>query len=262
MDVILLDELSEKIDSIGTLVENTSVSSLIGSTSDTGGTTTAGSVMGKLNSLLAMNTNHGSQEFASSGTWTAPEGVYQVYVVACGGSGGGGGGGTTSYVNQYVYDYGEVTRYAGTGGSGSVSEVISALINISPQTAYSITIGAAGTAGKAGAAGGAGGATKFGNILTVNGGYGGYNGKSATLGNGYDAQNGSGGYGGQASSSVSGKYITIFLKPSVSGNDGQSGTSNATGGASVSNGISSSGKGGTMAAAGTAGGKGYVKIIW
>ena len=211
MDVIVLDELSSKIDSINTSIENTNVNSLIGSTSDTGGTATAGSVMGKLNALLSANTNHGSQEFASSGTWTAPEGVYQVYIVACGGSGGGGGGGTTSYINQYIYDYGEVTRYAGTGGSGSVSEVISALIDVSPQTAYSITIGAAGTAGKAGAAGGAGGATKFGNILTINGGYGGYNGTSATLGNGYDAKNGSGGSGGQTSSSVSGKYITTFL---------------------------------------------------
>ena len=113
MDVIVLDELSSKIDSINTSIENTSVTSLIGSTSDTGGTTTAGSVMGKLNALLSTNANHGSQTFTSSGTWIAPEGVYMAYVTAVGG-GGGGGGDLPSGIYLTVPDEPAPCTYGGT----------------------------------------------------------------------------------------------------------------------------------------------------
>lgn len=76
------------------------------------------------------------QYFTSSGTWTCPEGITSILIIACGGGSGGSAGfaGTFDYVN----DYGPV-------GINAI-QVISTLIVI-PGTVYTIIIGAGGIGG-------------------------------------------------------------------------------------------------------------------
>ena len=161
------------------------LSSLIGTTSDTGGTDSAGTVMAKLNGLYP-NRLHGYQEFTTAGTftWTCPEGVKTVYVTGYGGTGGGGGGGAGK---DSFWRYGR----SGRGGSGGgVGPAIRCSVPVTPGETYTIVVGAAGKAGsagkepeKAGSNGGNGGDTKFGSAVTIPGGYGG---KGGGGGNGSD----------------------------------------------------------------------------
>ena len=84
------------------------------------------------------------QEFTTSGTWTAPSGVNTVEVLAVAGGGGGGGGGcsmggTGSLGNTTARPSG---RGGGGGGGG---EVVLRRLSVTPNTAYTVTIGAGGT---------------------------------------------------------------------------------------------------------------------
>lgn len=103
---------------------------------------------------------HGVQVFTSAGTFVVPEGVYVIYVTACGGGGGGGGG-------YYDGDY-----YNGGHGGNGAEAVIRKPVAVNPGDSIPITIGAGGTASAYGSQkpGGAGGATKIGTLLTLLGG--------------------------------------------------------------------------------------------
>lgn len=67
------------------------------------------------------------EEFLSSGTWTAPEGVTEVIVMGCGGGGGGAG-----WLNV-----------GGTGGHGAPLSI--GFVTVVPGTIYNITVGAGGS---------------------------------------------------------------------------------------------------------------------
>jgi hypothetical protein len=100
-------------------------------------------------------------EFSSSGSWTVPNNVSKILVVAVGGGGGGGGGTSSS---------------GGEGGYSGHSSVI--LLTVSPGETLTITIGAGGAGGSGTNTGGTGGNTVItgsvsGTLLTVNGGIGG-----------------------------------------------------------------------------------------
>lgn len=84
------------------------------------------------------------QDFTSSGTWTAPSGVYSAKFLVVGA--GGGGGGTTQLVTEYAM--------GGGAGGGAVKQID---LSVTPGTSYTITIGAKGTGGSGAAAGGSGG---------------------------------------------------------------------------------------------------------
>lgn len=92
-------------------------------------------------------------------TWVCPQNITRVSVRGRGG--GGGGGGST----------GAGTYGAGGGSGGSYFQGTFA---VSPNTAYSIIVGAGGSGGSAaGSNGGGGGATSFGALATAPGGNGG-----------------------------------------------------------------------------------------
>ena len=242
-DVITLNEIDEvknlvginnTEDANGTLSQKSTaifnfVKSRIGAPTDGGGTTQQGSVMAKLNAVLNQNLSHGTQTFTSSGTWTCPEGVGVIYVTASGGAGGGGGGGgghKVSYSSNYHSG-------GGGGGSGSVPNAITAIIPVAQNTSYTITIGAGGqggaggakgsvsnTAGAAGSSGKAGGDTKFGNVLTAKGGFGGNYGRASST------NAGSSGFSNASSTTSISSVATTSVLISVLG--GASGKAGAT----------------------------------
>lgn len=103
------------------------------------------------------------KEFLSSGTWTCPAGVTTVLVWGMGGGAGGGGGqnGTSAFGGS-----------GGYGGGGTVLQP--AIIDVVPNTTYTITIGDGGAGGlnqsrfsqEDNARGDAGGNTTFGGLFT------------------------------------------------------------------------------------------------
>lgn len=95
--------------------------------------------------------------FLTSGTWTCPAGVTKILVSAMGGGSGGNGGQNASSLSS-----------GGSGGNGGNAVVLQTVIlDVVPDTTYTITIGAGGTAGAAsGGVGGAGGNTSFGALMT------------------------------------------------------------------------------------------------
>lgn len=225
----ILDELNENIDS---------AKSLIGSTKDTGGTTTAGTEMAKLNKLLTINTSHGTKTFTSSGTWTCPEGVSMVYVTAVGGGGGGGGGAGASPTTSYSNSSREYITSGGGGGGGGGGQFIHSVVGVTAGTSYSVTIGAAGSAGTAGistngysatvptngGAGGNGGTTKFGNLVAASGGGGGGGGSIGIRSNNSILYYGNPGAGG------AGTGIGEFITGMISWINGVNGISGTVGG--------------------------------
>lgn len=191
--VILLDELSEKIENINANLTNTigvditsikssvsainnlvatnntasttgilsqKLTSIINNTATNNTASKTGILSQKLAYLIAQNEAHGSvgRTTAGSQSWTCPAGVYYVYVSMGGSSGGGGGG--RSYYNSYA-----------DGGAGGSGQVISCIISVTPGTSYTLTVGAAGVTGSTD--GTAGGATSFGSLLSISGGAGG-----------------------------------------------------------------------------------------
>lgn len=116
-------------------------------------------VINTLKNFLNTNlvTNHGSQVFTSSGTFTVPAGVYSIRVIA---AGGGGGGGFSDTVNG-----------AGGAGGGGAS-CIDRRFAVTPGQQIAITIGASGSGASTNANAGNGGATVVGTLITVPGGKG------------------------------------------------------------------------------------------
>ena len=95
--------------------------------------------------------------FTASGTWTCPAGVDKVFVRLFGGGGGGGG---LNEDNNYI-----------TGGGGGGGYMAYSALNVTPNSNYTVTIGAGG-AGTSSGNGGTGGVTSFGILLSANGGSG------------------------------------------------------------------------------------------
>lgn len=97
---------------------------------------------------------------AGTYTWTCPAGVTKARVTVA----GGGGGSAT----KYLWGGGKL-HYA--GGSG---ELITTMVDVTPNTSYNITVGAGGafaTAGTSGSAtAGDGGASSFGSLFSRGGG--------------------------------------------------------------------------------------------
>lgn len=289
-----MDLLSENI--INTL---TPIVGVLGTTSDMGGTSSTGTVMAKLNTLLRINTAHGSVEFTTAGTrnWTCPEGVWQVYFIAFGGSGGGGGGGGGAYKSSGEY---YATKATG-GGSGAAGGVSIGMIETVPGKTYTITVGGAGAAGSAGEKkasdssfiggdggnGGNGGDTKLDNVILAKGGGGGAGGKGSNEGG--KEPNTINDVAGAAGGSVLNFSLSTVLYEKSNGIKGNAGTGcnkfltsasinyyeGTSGGGAVTNSHGKSsgagGKGGTMhrtissitsGSKGSAGSAGYLKFIW
>lgn len=101
------------------------------------------------------------QEFNANGSWTCPAGVTQVLVYGMGGGAGGGGGANAT------------SSAGGSGGYGGMGCVLQPVIlNVTPNTTYSITIGSGGAGGTnsaigspATSLGGAGTNTSFGALM-------------------------------------------------------------------------------------------------
>ena len=293
MDALLLGELTDILGSLSTDsdTKHEEIKSLLNT------------IDANVDSLVANNTAHGSQTYSIAGsyTWTAPEGVNMVYVVATAGTGGGGGGAGGNGCGKDTN-----TPLAAGGGSGGCSQVITAICGVTPKNSYTIVIGAGGTGGAggsasssgtngyfgtAGTAGGAGGQTKFGSMLIINGASGGEGGKVGSIANANNDYKGPtaaevsvGGAGGLLSTSslchilhtydaVKGKNCaTPALQTSYYS---QAGTAGGAAVRTILNRSSGAGGGGGMTAsdysyaphrtdgtAGSAGSCGYMYIIW
>lgn len=109
--------------------------------------------------------------FATSGEWTCPDFVDEVYVQAFGGGGGGGGG-----ANRI--DIGSLYNCSGGGGGGG-GHMATGAVRVTPGTKYTFTIGAGGNGGAAAGSsasatnGSDGGATTFISVSAAGGSGGG-----------------------------------------------------------------------------------------
>ncbi len=103
------------------------------------------------------------QTFNSSGSWTCPAGITKVILWGMGGGAGGGGGQNAT------------ASAGGNGGYGGAGVALQmAIVDVVPNTTYTITIGAGGTGGPNNATaatskGTAGGDTSFGALFTWKG---------------------------------------------------------------------------------------------
>lgn len=184
-------------------------------------------------------TAQSSQVFTADGTFTAPTGIYTVYVTMTGGGGGGGG--------SYGGDSG--------GGGGSAAYVSHMILPVTPGNSYSVTVGAAGTYGASGAWGGTGGNSTFQNdygTITVNGGDGGGGPTYGWSAGAAGGASGSDNFVGQAGSGSSGgaAYYDQLTHAGYAGGQGQSGSGNDAAGGGASNPFGKGGVGGICAAQG------------
>ena len=144
-----------------------------------------------------------------SGTWSPPEDmtVPKVRVLMAGGGGGGAEGG---------------------GGGGGY--VIDETVEIDPDSTYAIVIGAGGAASSDGGSGGDGSPSKFGTILTAQGGSGA---TAESGGSGYSGGGGGGGSLGPGGNGSKGPSSDLVATPGVYGGGGGGGYSRAPGGDGV-----------------------------
>lgn len=99
-----------------------------------------------------------NQRFTSSGSWTCPAGVSQIIVWGMGGANGGQAGG----------DYDGGADFGGRGGIAT--NLLPTVLDVVPNTVYTVTIGAGGAGGASdGDAGADGGDTSFGALMVWEG---------------------------------------------------------------------------------------------
>lgn len=172
------------------------------------------------------------QVFTSSGTFTVPGGVSQLYVSAVAGGGGAGGGAGSAGATSSVGG-------GGGGGGGAGQSAQRQLLSVTPGQVISVSIGAGGGGGGGGAAsgtaggtGGAGSNTVIGTITLAGGGGGAAGGPltSNVVGGGGAGGGGGSGYPG--------------------GSDGTDGNYTGNGGASGSSPFGGGGKSGRAASTG------------
>lgn len=162
--------------------------------------------------------------FTSSGNWTAPPTVTSVqYLIAAGGGGGGG------------------AQAPAGGGAGGAGGYLSGTVSVTPNTTYTVTVGAGGATGNFSSNGGQGGNSSFSPVGTATGG--GYGGQGIGTGNGSGNAGGSGGSGGGGGGSGYGGGASGGSGTSGQGNSGGSGSISGGGGG----GAGSSGGGGGSA---------------
>jgi hypothetical protein len=225
----------------------------IGATGDTGGSATAGTVMGKLNKAITdittidgiidtINTNtagnntHGTQTYSTAGTytWTCPSNVKQVVVTVVGGGGGGGGG---SKGDEDAYSTSGKCASGASGGSGGSGCCITALHPVTPGTGYTVVVGAGGAGGAISglssttdyvyAGNGAnGGYSRFGDVRAA----GGLGGKGAACGivygnTSFTIYSSKGGTKGGAAGRNVYTGVTLFYGGGAAGTDGVAGPS-------------------------------------
>lgn len=135
-------------------------------TAATGTNTTQIATTAFVTSAMSGGSAGGSATFTASGTWTCPAGVYTAFVRVLGGGAGGGG---------------KQANYTNPGGGGGSAVENTAVVKVTPGTAYTITIGAGG-AGSTSKGGDGGNSSALG-ILGY-GGNGGGGGSSGTDGAG------------------------------------------------------------------------------
>ena len=270
----------------------------IGETDDTGGSTVAGTVMAKLNTLIdqddvqsnKLNTvltilGSGVAEYTSPGNYQLeiPAGITKIKVTACGGGGGGGdkasgrsgcgggGGGGAAIVNQeYTLEGTAATQLNITVGSGGSrnnnggATVIGNLVTLAGGKAGSGNSGSnvqasGGAAG--GTGGGAGGYGKAGEGISVTS-QAGTNGVSGTGGSGRtansDGNNAAGGGGGGSLGNGGAGAFIVGDRSDIA--EAVKGSRGGGGGGGAYAYISSGwGSASKLAASG---GSGYVKIEW
>lgn len=110
--------------------------------------------------------NHKYEIFETAGShqYTVPEGVFKIYIAAC----GGGAGGTGAAGDRYS----SLTSVNGAGGGGGAA-VLNYEILVNPGDILNITVGAGGAGGVTSdnpTAGANGGDTIIGNYITLKGG--------------------------------------------------------------------------------------------
>lgn len=195
------------------------------------------------------------KEFTSSGSWTCPAGVTKILTIGCGGGAGGSG--------------------ALTAEAGGGSEAVLHVVDVVPNTSYTITIGAGG-AGVTTGDGGRGTDTTLGALVTWNRAgdirstepYAG-SGMTQTYRDG-DYGNGCGGGPAGGLGQVGGPSNRFDGGAAVgsdpgggAGGFGDGGDANST--ANGTSGAANSGAGGGATSApytGGSGGTGYLQIIW
>lgn len=155
-----------------------------------------------------------AEAFSASGTFTAPTGVTKVFLTMVGGGAGGSGN------NGAI---------AGSGGGGA--EGVRRLgYNVTPLSAYTVTIGAGGAGGNGNAVGSAGGSTIFNDggtkPITVLGGQPGATQATASATSGLSSPNTAGGTGGNGGGSAGGGGVMSV----VGGASGAGGNGAAAGG--------------------------------
>nr|DAU66767.1 MAG TPA: hypothetical protein [Caudoviricetes sp.] len=228
----------------------------IGETNDTGGTSTAGSVMGKLNGLFrSINSGYDTSyympldqliaaatgylpdtnivEYTSPGQYSLniPYGCSKIKVSACGA--GGGGALCTSAISE-----------ASCGGGGAGQCIKDVEYNVEQLTSISITIGNGGEPTPSGSGstygnGTNGGSTIIGDLVTLVGGNGGsYNRQSGTTAQSSGAAGGTGystgvlgNSGGEGGYSTTSQSVSQSSQPTfVNGENGEDSTNGYTGG--------------------------------
>lgn len=212
--------------------------------------------------LLIKSLFGSAETFLESGTFTVPQGVTRIKVVAVGGGGGGGGGAIMS----------GITTLGGGGGGGGGACIID-VYTVSGGQTISITVGKGG-AGGYNSDGADGTATVVGNLVTAAGGVGGDGGSGAT-GTGGVAGGSGGGAGANGDSTESGSAGLIGAggvsytgeKQQYGGGGGGSygegGDAQLSMDGSAENGVRGGGGGGAyMNSSAGKGGDGIVMIEW
>ena len=141
----------------------------IGLTDDTDATSATGTVMGKLNALIAGGESGGGgyKEFSTPGSFSFTVPAEVSWIsITACGGGGGGRGGNSS--NTTYRSGGD-----GGGGGGGGSAIVGCKYPVTPGQTITGTVGAGGIGGASRQAGSAGGATVINGIITLAGGYGG-----------------------------------------------------------------------------------------
>ena len=103
-------------------------------------------------------------------TWTAPDGVDEIYVILVGGGSGGGHGTRGSYYDSLFHGDGWITGSPGDNGEdGAGGKVLYRTMQINNQQRFAVTIGKGGRAASSGTAPVEGTATTFGPLTSADG---------------------------------------------------------------------------------------------